>query len=79
MHPELENLKTLLLLLKLIDNSENAQKTGCIKTRKPKMRNSNKDGILTRNQLTTYRNVELETINKASYWQKRKEKVAYNV
>ena len=52
---------------------------GCVQTRKPNVRNSNKDGILTRNQLTTYRNVELETINKASYWLKRKEKVAYNV
>ena len=44
---------------------------GCIKTRKPNVRNSNKDGILTRNQLTTYRNIELTRIDKASYWQKR--------
>ncbi len=50
MQPELENIKTLLLLLKQIDNSENVQKTGCLKTRKPKIRNSNKEGILTRNQ-----------------------------
>jgi hypothetical protein len=42
-------------------------------------RNSIEDGILTRNHLTTYRNVELETIEMASYWQKRKEKVAYTV
>ena len=34
--------------------------------------------ILTRNHLTTYRNAELETIDKASYLQKRKELVAYN-
>ena len=45
-------------------------------TVKPKKRNSIEKGILIRNQLTTYRNVELETINLASYWQKRKEKVA---
>ena len=47
-------------------------------TAKPKKRNSIEKGILIRNQLTTYRNVELETIDKASYWQKRKEQVAYD-
>ena len=47
-------------------------------TTKPKKRNSIEKGILIRNQLTTYRNVELETIDKAWYWQKRKEQVAYD-
>ncbi len=51
---------------------------GCIKTRNLNVRNSNKDGILTRNNLTTYRNVELETIDMASYLQKRKQQVAYD-
>ncbi len=45
-------------------------------TTKPKKRNSIEKGILIRNQLTTYRNVELTRIEMASYWQKRKEKVA---
>jgi hypothetical protein len=43
-----------------------------------KKENSIEDEILTRNHLTTYRNVELETIDKASYQQKRKELVAYS-
>ena len=47
-------------------------------TTKPKKRNSIEKGILIRNQLTTYRNVELTRIEMASYWQKRKELVAYD-
>jgi predicted ATPase len=37
-----------------------------------------KHEILTRNHLTTCRNLEIETIDKASYQQKRKEQVACN-
>jgi len=44
-----------------------------------KKENSIEDEILTRNHLTTYRNVELARIEMASYWQKRKKKVAYYV
>ena len=43
---------------------------------KPKERKFYGKGILTRNHLTTYRNVELARIEMASYWQKRKEQVA---
>ena len=43
-----------------------------------KKENSIEHEILTRNHLTTYRNVELKTIDKASFQQKRKELVAYN-
>ena len=49
-----------------------------MQTRKPKVRNSKKDGILTRNNLTAYRNVESETIEMASYWQERKKQVAHD-
>ncbi len=43
-----------------------------------KKENSIEDEILTRNHLTTYKNIELKTIDKASYQQKRKALVAYN-
>ena len=41
-----------------------------------KKENSIKHEIPTRNLLKTYRNIELKTIDKASYQQKRKELVA---
>ncbi len=40
--------------------------------------NSIEEGILTRNQLTTLRNKELQTIDKASHQENLKELVAYD-